>query len=194
MPSGIPSAAFRLVHGHERGLAHCGERLDFGEVARTTVEPGGPHAHADRAGGHEDDLTAGFAERVDLRDEAGDGRLVGEEARPDFQDHAAAGFQDLFSGLDGVKHDGSFHKEVAAGELGVAGEVYAELAESGGVALRGEVREVHFAAVEPGEMVERELRGGVGGGADREGDQGKALCRTARSDLTNQEPYRLSRW
>ena len=53
----------------------------------------------------------------------------------------------------------SFHKEVAAGEFGVAGEVDAELAETGGVALRGEMREMHLAAAEPGEMVEREFRG-----------------------------------
>ena len=59
-------AAFRLVHRHERGLTHGGERLDLGEVARTFFEPGGAHAHADRAGGDEDDLTSRFAEGVDL--------------------------------------------------------------------------------------------------------------------------------
>lgn len=70
-----------------------------------------------------------------------------------------------FNGLLGLE-------EAGGGEVGVAGEVDAEPSESGLVARARDVGEVDLAAAEFFEFIHGELGGGVGGGADGEGDEG----------------------
>ena len=89
------------IGGHEPRLADGGARLQFGKFGRAFLIAQRAHARADRAGGDQHDLLAGFLQRGDLGHELFQLRRVGLLAA--VGEHAGAEFYDQAGGgLDGL--------------------------------------------------------------------------------------------